>query len=127
MIRVQITRSPFKPNRCPQAMRSGHLFIDFCSDLHPADPSVPSQFSVVVMVSVTCTYTCCVHVSLSFKLPDKHGITPLLAAIYEGHSECVKLLLEKVFCFCERRHSTVLACEPPSLSLFFLLPSLLPC
>lgn len=28
-------------------------------------------------------------------LPDKHGITPLLAAIYEGHTECVKLLLAK--------------------------------
>ncbi|XP_073824776.1 myotrophin homolog isoform X2 [Musca autumnalis] len=26
---------------------------------------------------------------------DKHGITPLLAAIWEGHTECVKLLLEK--------------------------------
>lgn len=28
-------------------------------------------------------------------LPDKHGITPLLAAIYEGHTDCVKLLLSK--------------------------------
>ena len=28
-------------------------------------------------------------------LPDKHGITPLLAAIYEDHMECVKLLLAK--------------------------------
>lgn len=26
---------------------------------------------------------------------DKHGISPLLAAIYEGHTECVQLLLEK--------------------------------
>ncbi|XP_061388342.1 myotrophin [Musca vetustissima] len=26
---------------------------------------------------------------------DKHGITPLLAAIWEGHTKCVKLLLEK--------------------------------
>jgi len=26
---------------------------------------------------------------------DKHGITALLAAIYENHSTCVKLLLEK--------------------------------
>ena len=33
---------------------------------------------------------------MSFKLADKHGITPLLAAIYEGHTECVKILLEKV-------------------------------
>lgn len=31
------------------------------------------------------------------QLPDKHGITPLLAAIYEGHTDCVKLLLSKVF------------------------------
>jgi len=27
--------------------------------------------------------------------PDKHGITPLLSATYEGHLSCVKLLLEK--------------------------------
>ncbi|XP_043664050.1 myotrophin-like isoform X2 [Vespula pensylvanica] len=26
---------------------------------------------------------------------DKHGITTLLAAIWEGHTHCVKLLLEK--------------------------------
>ncbi|XP_064603015.1 LOW QUALITY PROTEIN: myotrophin-like [Liolophura sinensis] len=26
---------------------------------------------------------------------DKHGISPLLAAIWEGHTSCVKLLLEK--------------------------------
>lgn len=27
---------------------------------------------------------------------DKHGITAILAAIWEGHTSCVKLLLEKV-------------------------------
>lgn len=26
---------------------------------------------------------------------DKHGISPILAAIWEGHTECVKLLLSK--------------------------------
>lgn len=26
---------------------------------------------------------------------DKYGISPLLAAIYEGHTECVKVLLNK--------------------------------
>ncbi|XP_060533485.1 myotrophin [Cylas formicarius] len=25
---------------------------------------------------------------------DKHGITPILAAIWEGHKDCVKLLIE---------------------------------
>ena len=29
---------------------------------------------------------------------DKHGISPLLAAIWEGHTSCVKFLVEKVFC-----------------------------
>uniref|UniRef100_A0A8I5NKW7 Myotrophin n=1 Tax=Papio anubis TaxID=9555 RepID=A0A8I5NKW7_PAPAN len=28
--------------------------------------------------------------------PDKHHITPLLSAVYEGHVSCVKLLLSKV-------------------------------
>jgi len=28
-------------------------------------------------------------------LPDKHGITPLLASIFEGHAKCVKYLLSK--------------------------------
>jgi ankyrin repeat protein len=27
---------------------------------------------------------------------DKHGITVLLAAIWEGHTDCVKFLIEKV-------------------------------
>ena len=27
---------------------------------------------------------------------DKHGITPVLAAIWEGHTSCVKYLLESV-------------------------------
>ncbi|KAB1276248.1 Myotrophin [Camelus dromedarius] len=27
--------------------------------------------------------------------PDKHHITPLLSAVYEGHVSCVKLLLSK--------------------------------
>ena len=27
---------------------------------------------------------------------DKHGISPLLAAIWEGHTSCVKFLVEKV-------------------------------
>lgn len=30
-----------------------------------------------------------------FQSTDKHGITPILAAIWEGHKDCVKLLLDK--------------------------------
>jgi ankyrin repeat protein len=30
------------------------------------------------------------------KVKDKYGISPLLAAIFENHKECVKLLLAKV-------------------------------
>ncbi|KTG34786.1 hypothetical protein cypCar_00002740 [Cyprinus carpio] len=33
--------------------------------------------------------------ALLVKAPDKHGITPLLSATYEGHVTCVKILLEK--------------------------------
>uniref|UniRef100_A0A7N4PTU5 Myotrophin n=1 Tax=Sarcophilus harrisii TaxID=9305 RepID=A0A7N4PTU5_SARHA len=29
--------------------------------------------------------------------PDKHHITPLLSAVYEGHVSCVKLLLSKMW------------------------------
>lgn len=28
-------------------------------------------------------------------LPDKHGITPLLAAVWEGHVDCVRILISK--------------------------------
>lgn len=31
---------------------------------------------------------------LVFQSKDKHGITAILAAIWEGHKDCVKLLLE---------------------------------
>ena len=30
------------------------------------------------------------------QIPDKFGITPLLAAVYEDHVDCVKILIEKV-------------------------------
>lgn len=30
---------------------------------------------------------------LALQVKDKHGITPLLAAIWEGHTECVSILL----------------------------------
>jgi len=33
---------------------------------------------------------------LYFQAKDRHGISALLAAIWEGHTDCVKLLLEKV-------------------------------
>jgi len=33
---------------------------------------------------------------VQFKIPDKYNITPLLAAIWENHVDCVKLLLSKV-------------------------------
>jgi len=33
---------------------------------------------------------------LFFQAKDKHGISALLAAIWEGHTDCVKLLLERV-------------------------------
>ena len=35
--------------------------------------------------------------SLSFsQLPDKHGITALLAAVYEDHEKCVRVLVSSV-------------------------------
>ena len=34
----------------------------------------------------------------SIDTADKHGITPLLAAIFEGHTQCVKILLNAVSC-----------------------------
>lgn len=30
----------------------------------------------------------------AYQAIDKHGITPILAAIWEGHTECVRLLLD---------------------------------
>lgn len=33
--------------------------------------------------------------SIRLKAVDKHGITPILAAIWEGHTACVQLLLDK--------------------------------
>ena len=37
-------------------------------------------------------------ITILLQLPDKHGITALLAAIFEGHTECVRLLISKVIC-----------------------------
>ena len=32
----------------------------------------------------------------SIQLPDKHGITALLAAVYKDHEECVRVLVSSV-------------------------------
>jgi len=37
-----------------------------------------------------------IHHKYNFKAKDSHGITALLAAIWEGHTECVKVLVSKV-------------------------------
>ena len=55
---------------------------------------------------------CCIAIILflHFKQKeDKHGITPILAAIWENHISAVKLLLAKVgsFVFCFLCHSIV--------------------
>jgi len=34
---------------------------------------------------------------LLLQVKDCNGMTPLLSAIYEGHVECVRLLLQKVY------------------------------
>lgn len=36
------------------------------------------------------------NILLLLQAKDKHGISVLLAAVWEGHTNCVKLLLEKV-------------------------------
>ena len=70
--------------------------------------------------------------ALHTQLPDKFGITPLLAAIYEGHEECVKLLIANVSqsiirpsctTFISLFHSLSLP-SPPSLPSLPLSPSL---
>lgn len=35
------------------------------------------------------------EILIRLKALDKHGITPILAAIWEGHTACVQLLLDK--------------------------------
>ena len=40
--------------------------------------------------------SCLTLFTFILQLPDKHGISPLLAAIWESHLDAVKLLLSKV-------------------------------
>lgn len=49
--------------------------------------------------------------------PDKHGITPLLSATYEGHLACVKILLEKVHMDVDS-HNSVAAKGPTMLRVY---------
>ena len=44
------------------------------------------------------------------QLPDKHGITALLAAVYEDHEECVRVLVSSVSLVdCNVRTSIILS------------------
>uniref|UniRef100_A0A3B3R6L5 Myotrophin n=1 Tax=Paramormyrops kingsleyae TaxID=1676925 RepID=A0A3B3R6L5_9TELE len=67
----------------------------FCGDGSAYEDQLCSgSHSTVGMMTVECP----VHVltgNSAFFAPDKHGITPLLSATYEGHVSCVKILLEK--------------------------------
>ncbi|XP_078062783.1 myotrophin isoform X2 [Mustelus asterias] len=36
-----------------------------------------------------------IHMGAEINAPDKYGYTALLSAIYEGHVDCVKLLVSK--------------------------------
>ncbi|CAG2058322.1 unnamed protein product, partial [Timema podura] len=55
-----------------------------------------------------------------FQVKDKHGISALLAAIWEGHTSCVKLLLEHVERFepiFPERHQIALTDDPERYQL----------
>ena len=53
--------------------------------------------SVKVSLLKFPSYTILSVLSLSpMQLPDKHGITALLAAVYEDHADCVKVLVNSV-------------------------------
>ncbi|XP_060560318.1 myotrophin-like [Ruditapes philippinarum] len=43
----------------------------------------------------TDVITCLLDNGADINKPDKHGISPLLAAIWENHTDAVKLLLER--------------------------------
>ena len=68
--------------------------------------------------------------ALHTQLPDKFGITPLLAAIYESHAECVKLLISNVSQFIVHVQPSflffTLSLFPPSLLPSLSLPPSLP-
>lgn len=42
--------------------------------------------------------TSAINDSIFLQALDKHGISSLLAAIWEGHTNCVKILLNSVSC-----------------------------
>ncbi|XP_078062782.1 myotrophin isoform X1 [Mustelus asterias] len=46
-----------------------------------------------------------IHMGAEINAPDKYGYTALLSAIYEGHVDCVKLLVSK-------SHSLLTVCIP---------------
>lgn len=58
------------------------------ADVNVGDPPLPSTLLPGYWEELT--------VSLLPQALDKHGHTPLLAAAFESHIDCVKLLLEKV-------------------------------
>ena len=72
-----------------------HPLLTLSNTLSPLHPSTLS------IVPSSCINLLSKHIILPPyspypQTPDKFGITPLLAAIYEGHVEVVKLLLKKV-------------------------------
>lgn len=55
-----------------------------------------ANINVSVMIQIECKQCYKSKIIFILQAVDSHGITPLLSAIYEGHKECVKLLLTKV-------------------------------
>ena len=73
--------------------------LTYCTTLIPHVLHYPHPSHTTLPSSLTY-YTTLIYP----QLPDKFGITALLAAIYEDHTDCVKLLVSKVFNH-ERFHS----------------------
>ena len=67
----------------PHAHTHAHSYILTLPYKHPHIPHIHIPHSHL-------------HTLTPSQLPDKHGITAILAAIYEGHEDCVKLLVDKV-------------------------------
>ena len=87
-----------KPNPVPNPKPNWLHDLKACE--RGCETDVSLNYALQHTYSTACASNLCLMcrpaIFLLRQLPDKHGITPLLAAVWEGHLDAVRVLISKV-------------------------------
>lgn len=72
-----------------------HVAADY-GQAHVAEHLIQVRYNIIVYQQNAVVVPNCAQLGANVNARDAHGITPLLAAVWEGHTDVVKLLIAQV-------------------------------